>query len=154
MIGNLTDEQIEEVLMANVLGRIGCNDGHKTYVVPVNYVYDGRHIIAHSVEGMKIRMMRLNPHVCFEVDEMKNHTNWKSVIVWGQYQELTDERDRYRALKLFVDRMLHSKISQTAVPPEIIAKKVHPHPQGLFKPVIYRIVLTEKTGRYENDYVS
>ena len=151
MIGKLSNEQIEDVLRGNVLGRIGCNDGFKTYVVPINYVYDGKHIIAHSIEGMKIHMMRLNSNVCFEVDEMKSYTNWKSVIVWGQYQELTNERDRYQALKLFVDRMLHSKFSQTAVPPAIIAKKVHPPVPAHIKPVIYRIVISEKSGRFENE---
>ena len=75
MIGNLTNEQIEEVLKENVLGGIGCNDGKKIYVVPINYIYDGKFIIAHSVAGMKIQMMRKNPDVCFEVDEMKSFTN-------------------------------------------------------------------------------
>ncbi|MBK9982249.1 MAG: pyridoxamine 5'-phosphate oxidase family protein [Saprospiraceae bacterium] len=151
MIGTLSDQQIEDVLGENIFGRIGCNDGNKTYVVPINYVYDGKHIIAHSIEGLKIAMMRKNPNVCFEVDTMHNFTNWKSVIAWGQYQELTGERERYQALKLFVDRMLHSKISKTAIPPDIVAKKVHPHADGAIKPIIYRIVITEKTGRYENE---
>lgn len=151
MIGKLNEEQIEEVLTLNILGRIGCNDGRKTYVVPVNYVYEANHIIAHSVVGMKIEMMRKNPEVCFEVDEMKTLTNWKSVIAWGRYQELTDERDRYYAMKIFVDRMMHMKISVTAQPPELTAGRVHPLSQGNIKPVIYRILLGEKTGRYEND---
>ncbi len=151
MIGTLSDQQIEDVLSENIFGRIGCNDGYKTYVVPINYVYDGQHIIAHSIEGMKIHMMRRNPNVCFEVDAMHNYTSWKSVIAWGQYQELTGERERYQALKLFVDRMLHSKISKTAIPPDIVAKKVHPYADGLIKPIIYRIIITEKTGRYENE---
>lgn len=151
MIGKLTNEQIEEVLKQNILGRIGCNNGKKTYVVPVNYVYDGKFIIAHSVEGMKIEMMRKNPDVCFEVDEMKSYTHWKSVIAWGQYQELTDERDRYYAMKLFVDRMMHTKISETAIPPETTEKRVHPRSPGNIRPVIYRIVIVEKTGRFEND---
>ena len=124
MIGHLTDEQIEEVLQSNIFGHLGCNDGKKTYVVPINYVYDGKHIIAHSIEGMKIQMMRENSDVCFVVDELKNQTHWKSVILWGEYQELTNERDRYQALKLFVDKMLHSKISETSVPPDIIACEV------------------------------
>jgi len=94
MIGTLTDEQIEEVLKQNLLGRIGCNDGKKNYVVPVNFGYDGQFIIAHSVDGIKIRMMRENPDICFQVDEIKNFSSWKSVIVRGQYQELTDERNR------------------------------------------------------------
>ena len=151
MIGRLNSEQIEKVLKENVLGRIGCNDGKKTYVVPVNYVYDDRFIIAHSVMGLKIEMMRENPQVCFEVDEMKTFTNWKSVIAWGEYQELTDERDRYYAIKLFVNRMMHMKTSQTSVLPGTAEKKVHPHSSGNIKPIVYRIVITEKTGRFENE---
>ena len=144
-------KQIEKVLKENVLGRIGCSAGKKTYVVPVNYVYDGKFIIAHSVMGLKIEMMRKNPQVCFEVDEMKSFTNWKSVIAWGEYQELTDERDRYYAMKLFVDRMMHMKISEAAIPPEITEKKVNPGLPGSIKPIVYRIVITEKTGRFESE---
>jgi uncharacterized protein len=151
MIGKLNEEEIEEVLQQNVLGRIGCNDGKQTYVVPVNYVYDGRYIIAHSMLGLKIEIMRKNPAVCFEVDEMKNFTSWKSVIAWGEYQELTDEHARYYAMKIFVDKMMHVKISSTATPPEITGQRVHSIKPGNIKPVIYRIVLTNKTGRFEND---
>src|SRR5207248_2772551 len=115
MIGVLTEEQIEEVLKSKVHGRLGCTDGQKVYVVPINYVYNGsRYIIAHSQEGLKIQMMRKNHSVCFEVDEMLNFTNWKSVIIWGQYQELSNERDRYSAMKEFTDRMMNLKISSTA----------------------------------------
>jgi len=151
MIGKLTNEQIEKVLKENILGRIGCNDGTKTYVVPINYVYDGKFIIGHSMEGMKINMMRNNPVVCFEVDEMKSLTNWKSVIAWGEYQELTAERDRYYAMKLFVDKMMHMKISETAILPEITGNMAHPDSGGSIKPIVYRIVITEKTGRFENE---
>ena len=63
-------------------------------MVPGNYIYDGHFIMAHSLKGMKIEMMRKKPKVCFEVDEMKNFTNWRSVIVWGEYQEFTEERER------------------------------------------------------------
>jgi nitroimidazol reductase NimA-like FMN-containing flavoprotein (pyridoxamine 5'-phosphate oxidase superfamily) len=150
MLGNLTGEQIESVLKENILGRLGCHDGEKTYVVPINYVYDGKHIIGHSMAGLKIDMMRKNPGICFEVDEMKNFTNWRSVVLWGQYQELKDEMERYYAMKLFVDRMLHLKISETARPPEITGSRVHPHAYENVKPVIYRLVITEKTGRFEN----
>lgn len=55
MIGILTNDQIEEVLKKNILGRIGCNDGKKTYVVPINYVYHDRFIVAHAAMGMKIK---------------------------------------------------------------------------------------------------
>jgi uncharacterized protein len=147
MIGNLTNEQIEEVLKENVLGRIACNDGKRNYVVPVSYVYDGKFIIAHSVMGMKIEMMRKNPQVCFEVDEMKSFTNWKSVIAWGEYQELTDHRDKFLAMRLFTDRMMHVKVSRTAIAPAVAEGGVH----SPWKEIIYRLIITEKTGRFENE---
>lgn len=151
MIGRLNDEQVDEVLYANVLGRIGCRDGDQVYIVPINYVFDGKHIIGHSVLGKKIEMMRKSPKVCFEVDDMKDFTNWKSVIAWGDYQELTDERERYQAMKLFVDRTLRLKVSETAIPPEMSEFRVHPRSPGNIKPIIFRIILTEKTGRYETE---
>ena len=151
MIGKLTYEQMDEVLQENTIGRIGCNDGDKTYIVPVNYVYDGKFIIAHSFEGMKIEMMRKNKHVCFEVDEIKDITNWRSVIAWGEYQELTHERDRYAAMKLFTDRMLHLKTSKAPTTPAITAQRVHPDLNENKRPVIYRIVIIHKTGRFENE---
>jgi len=151
MIGQLKIEEIEKVLKENVVGRLGCYDGEKIYVVPVNYVYDDKYIIAHSVLGMKIRMMRKNPKICFEVDEMKSFTNWKSVIVWGEYQELSDERDRYYALKLFVDRTMHMKVSETAIPPKTSEQSLLPVAPGNVKPIVYRIVISEKTGRFENE---
>jgi len=110
MLGQLTNEEIEEVLMNNLLGRIGCSNGKKVYVVPVNYVYDGHYIFAQSQEGLKIDMMRNNPNVCFEVDEVKDFINWQSVILWGVYQELFDERSRYDVMKSFNEKMLHIKI--------------------------------------------
>jgi uncharacterized protein len=151
MLGNLTNNEIEEVLKKSIVGRIGCNDGEKTYVVPINYVYDGKQIIAHSLEGMKINMMRKNPKVCFEVDEMKNGTNWKTVITWGTYQEFTNERERRTAMKEFIDKMLKLKISHTAHPPGMTTQKFQPGHQSPAKPVIYRIILHEKTGRFESD---
>lgn len=149
MIGKLNDNEIETVLKNNLLGRIGCHDHGRTYVVPINYVYNGKDIIAHSLPGMKIHMMRSNPMVCFEVDEMTDFTNWKSVILWGEYQEITNPRERYQAMKYFVDNSLKVKVSETATPPESLEMKAQPVFPINARPVIYRIVVLEKSGRYE-----
>lgn len=151
MIGNLTFDQIEETLHGNLLGRLACSDNNTPYIVPINYVYDGKHIIGHSLAGKKIAIMRNNPAVCFEVDQVTSFTDWKSVIVSGQYQEIKDEIEQYEAMKLFVNKMLKLKISETAIPPELSAKRVHPRAPGNIRPVIYRIIISEKTGRYEKN---
>jgi uncharacterized protein len=150
MLGSLSTSEIEDLLYQCNLGRIGCSYHGKIYVVPVNYIYDGRSVIAHSVEGLKIRMMRSNPSVCFEIDEVQNNKNWKSVITQGTYQEIIGERERYDAMKLFVDKMLKLKVSTTAHPPELQPERLHSL-HGSVKPVIYRIILSEKTGRYEKE---
>src|SRR5205085_2181015 len=122
-----------------------CLDG-KPYVVPVNYCFDGTSIIAHSQEGLKIRMMRSNPNVCFEVDEMKSFTEWNSVIAWGKYQEITDEVEKWQVLETFVDKMMHIKVSETARPPETMESRTHP--RSLVKVVVYKINIEKLTGRF------
>jgi uncharacterized protein len=153
MLGQLTNDEIEEVLKSNLLGRIGCSNGRKIYVVPVNYVYDGKYILAHSQEGVKIDIMRTNPDVCFEVDEVQNFTNWRSVILWGVYQELHEERSRYYAMKAFAEKMMHVKISITAQLPEVSEANIDNDnfQYSKTKPVIYRIVINERSGRFERE---
>jgi uncharacterized protein len=51
--------------------------------VPVTYAFHRGDIYGHSGVGMKVRMMRANPHVCFEVDRVVSQSNWQSVIAWG-----------------------------------------------------------------------
>ena len=80
MIVKLTEQEIEELLKDNVWGHLGCNDGLNTYVYPLNYLYDGKYITCHSQEGFKVQVMRKNNRVCFQVDEIKNDKNWKSVM--------------------------------------------------------------------------
>ncbi len=88
MLGTLNSEQIEQILRSEVIGRIGCHANGKTYVVPITYAYDGERVICHTSQGMKIQMMRSNPEVCFEVEQVDNLANWRSVIAWGKYEEL------------------------------------------------------------------
>jgi nitroimidazol reductase NimA-like FMN-containing flavoprotein (pyridoxamine 5'-phosphate oxidase superfamily) len=75
MLGTLTDAQIDRLLHTESVGRIGCHAGGRPYVVPVTYVYDGSAIYGHTGDGMKVRMMRENPAVCFEVDRMESLAN-------------------------------------------------------------------------------
>jgi nitroimidazol reductase NimA-like FMN-containing flavoprotein (pyridoxamine 5'-phosphate oxidase superfamily) len=94
MLGDLTINQIENLLYSQLIGRIGCHTDEITYVVPITYAYDGTYIYGHTKEGMKINMMRINPKVCFEVDFIYNLSNWRSVISWGNYEELIKPEDR------------------------------------------------------------
>ena len=148
MFGSLTEKEIEEVISSQVIGRIGCHADGVTYVVPVSYAYDGNYIYGHAREGMKISMMRKNPKVCFQTDQLDDMANWKSVVAWGDFEELENREERNEALKKLFRRNL----------PMISSETVHLSPQWPFEPedtesikgVIYRVKLKEKTGRFEN----
>jgi nitroimidazol reductase NimA-like FMN-containing flavoprotein (pyridoxamine 5'-phosphate oxidase superfamily) len=85
MFGTLENNEIEELLSQQLVGRIGCHAADTTYIVPISYAYDGEYIYGHSFEGMKLNMMRENPKVCFQVDNMHNMANWQSVVAWGEF---------------------------------------------------------------------
>jgi nitroimidazol reductase NimA-like FMN-containing flavoprotein (pyridoxamine 5'-phosphate oxidase superfamily) len=149
MLGALSDEQVDRLLRAEVVGRIACHAEGRTYVVPVTYVYDGSAIYGHTGEGMKIRMMRENPEVCFEVDRMENMANWQSVIAWGHFEELRGTAAAH-AMGLLMDRLLPLISSDTATPTHgLDPSDVHRADVAGRHAVVYRIVIHEKTGRFE-----
>lgn len=145
MLGELTVPEIDDLLRSEVVARIGCHADGRTYVVPITYVFVGDAIIGHSTDGMKIRMMRRNPEVCVEVDRVKGLADWRSVIAWGQYEELTGEAG-VRAMEQLVTHLAPRMPSETAVP----AHGRHPdHSATAQSAVVFRIHLTQKTGRFE-----
>ncbi len=147
MVEELSKEEMIQVLRTNFIGRLGLHDGHKNYIIPTNYVYDGKFILCHAVEGNKIKVMRQYPAVCFEVEEIRDFTHWRSILAQGWYQELTEERDRYHAMKSFVDRGLQLKLPHSFTEAAPVGHFALPN--RMERPVIYRIVITEITGKFE-----
>ena len=148
MLGTLSDAQIDRLLRTETVGRIACATDGRVYAVPVTYVYDGAAIYGHTGEGMKVRMMRQNPNVCFEVDRMQSMTDWQSVVAWGRFEELRGTAAAH-AMGLLMDRLLPLTPSETASPHDIEPSTVHRSDVAGRPVVVYRIILTEKTGRFE-----
>ncbi len=118
MWGELDKNQIEDFLKSEMVGRIGCCDySGKVYVVPITYAYNNGYIYGHTKAGLKIRMMRNNPNVCFEIDQMKDMNNWKSVIVNGTFEELKgdDANNGLEIMMKTITSILTKKSLQTEV---------------------------------------
>lgn len=122
-------------------GRLACARDGQPYLIPITYAADGDYIYSFSLTGRKIEWMRENPKVCLQVDEYADGREWRSVIVYGRYEELPDrigwKVQRERAWSLL------SREAEWWAP-------------GAFKPVaqapaphlFYRIVIDEVTGRH------
>ncbi len=148
MVSELTTSQIESVLQSQVLGRIGCFADNKIYVVPITFAYDGMYIYGHAKEGLKIKMMRKNPHVCFQVDVMENMVNWRSVIVWGKYEELIDQKSYEKGMKILIERvapLITSHTAEAGINPPLAPHKIEKEKRA----IAFRIKAEEKTGRFE-----
>lgn len=163
MWGDMDKSQIEALLESELIGRIGCFDGDKVYVVPVTYAYNDGYIYGHTKDGLKIRLMRKNPNVCFEIDWMKDMSNWKSVIVYGTFQELKgSEADN--GLEVLMKSIMH-KLNGKALPTEesdsnsqsienfaflhsFLSPFLHSKNNEIFDIVVYRIKVNEVTGKF------
>ncbi|KAA9041117.1 pyridoxamine 5'-phosphate oxidase family protein [Ginsengibacter hankyongi] len=148
MLGELNEMQINNFLVSQAVGRIACSDGKKPYIVPVTYVYNGKDIIGQTTEGKKLHIMRNNPNVCFEVDSMNNMANWRSVIINGVFNELKGVAATKARNYLF-----------NHIWPYLTSSTIHSHEHeppvsdiddsNRIKPVMFRIKVKEKTGRFE-----
>ena len=149
MIGELDQAGIDGLLRSELIGRIGCHAGRQIYIVPVTYVYDGKSIYGHTDEGMKVRLMRADPHVCFEVEHVENIANWWSAIVWGTFEEVKGE-DADKALLLLRQKLeplieTQSDKDSHALEGYVLYRMQSATRHGL----LYRINITEQTGRFE-----
>lgn len=152
MIGNISADAIEQLLRDGIIGHLGCYANDNIYVVPISYAYDGQYIYCHTREGMKVQMMRKNPKVCFQVEEIKNMANWKSVIVLGKFEELEGGRERKVAIQTLLDRALPIISSITTH----LGKEWPFSPDDIkeIKGIVFRIKIEKKSGRFEQETAS
>lgn len=145
MLGELDVGQIDEVLRAEDIARLGCIADDWPYVVPVTYVYDGESLYAHSGYGLKLRAMRDNPRVCLEVEQICSEANWRTVVVRGRFEELSDDEND-RALALLTTRLARTEKSETAhlVEHDDVVRR-----ERIRRPILFRIHIEDKTGRFE-----
>lgn len=157
MLGTLNTDQIDHLLREAVIGRIGCQLDGRTYVVPITFAYDGECVYGHSAAGLKVQMMRENPEVCFEVEQVDDLANWRSVIAWGTYEEL-HESEAAHGMQTLMNRLLPLMTSATSQPSHGLGEagaaasgaSEHRRDTSGHEPVIYRIRLRERTGRFEH----
>jgi nitroimidazol reductase NimA-like FMN-containing flavoprotein (pyridoxamine 5'-phosphate oxidase superfamily) len=135
VIRDLPADRIDDLLRTAIVGRIACG-GHgggedaRPYLVPIAFGYDGKSVFAHSGPGRKLRLMRENPLVTFEVDRAEAADHWESVIIEGLFEEIPDGPERDEALRAIYK------------PPKQLPDL------GIFT-VVYRIRAVTRTGRYE-----
>lgn len=145
----LTKPECLKFLRKNYIGRLGYFYRGRMEIVPITYHLEPGNdmLISYSGEGDKIKAMRKNSQVAFLVDEINGLHDWKSVLVYGVFEEL-DGIDAKKTLHTFSEGVK-----------EVILEKEHKamHYISEFSnkvgsnsyPVIYRIKILDCSGRQE-----
>jgi len=147
MLGKLNNIQIQNILTSQVLGRLACSVGGQAYIVPLTYTYDGDYIYGQSNEGLKLKILRKNPLVCFEVDMMTDMRNWQSVLVFGKFEELKDAAAE--KARDFLFNRIFPLLTSSAVHTFGHEEKTKVDDSNRVKYVMYRIKIKKITGRFE-----
>ena len=136
-IGKLGETDARKILSEGSLGRLGCISAGWPYVVPVNYFFDGKYIYIHALPGKKVDALRANPRACLQVDEITDSYNWRSVIAYGTFEEVSNEETRENILTRLYSRLPHL----TPVESQLV--------KGMSGTVVFRIKVEDVTGMAE-----
>lgn len=91
MIINEMDRAACMALLENVrTGRLACAREGQPYVVPITFTVHDDYLYSFSLLGRKVDWMRENAQVCVQADEFGKRRQWRSVVVYGLYEELPD----------------------------------------------------------------
>ncbi|MEP9410300.1 MAG: pyridoxamine 5'-phosphate oxidase family protein [Candidatus Brocadia sp.] len=114
----ITDKnEIEEILLTSMVGRLGTCANGIPYITPMNFTYDKEtsKIFLHCAnEGRKLENIRVNPYVCFEVEEVKDvivkqptcasSIAYRSVILFGNIKILSEVNAKNYALQKLAEK--------------------------------------------------
>ena len=146
-IHEMSKAECNDALSRMKYGRLACAHDSQPYVLPLNFSFDGdSYLYCFATLGQKIEWMRSNPLVCFEVDEVKNHNHWSSVIVFGSYEELPDKPE-FETARSHLQECLQKRVMWWE--PAYISQEHRDKPHSL-TPIFFRIKIDSVSGHRAN----
>jgi nitroimidazol reductase NimA-like FMN-containing flavoprotein (pyridoxamine 5'-phosphate oxidase superfamily) len=101
-IEEMNASEAREVLAQLNFAHLAVAEDNVPYVVPVNYAFDGHDLFVYTTEGKKADIIKVNPEICLQAEEVKDNENWRSVMVSGTAERIIDEGSRQKALDLIL----------------------------------------------------
>jgi len=153
MIDNLEHEACLELLRNNHIGRLAFIKGEDPYVVPITYYFqehNAQGLICYSLEGYKIDAMRENRSVALLVEEIESVFRWKSVLVHGEFEELsgTAARNCLHEFTQGIKEIINRNKSRDVHFIHEFSSKMAALGSS---PIVFRINLTDLTGKIRQD---
>jgi uncharacterized protein len=132
-------DEIHDLLHKVEYGHLGCSMDGSPYVVPIHYYFEDSNLYLFTTVGMKTQYMDANPLVCLQVEEIRDLAHWRSVIIMGKAERLTEQSE--------IDRIMQAvKIHNPTFSPAL--NRTWVDSWGRANSIaIYQIRVSEMTGR-------
>jgi len=135
---DLRRDEIEEIISRNKVGRIAFAFHDRVDIQPIHYVYERGWLYGRTSEGEKMATLQHNQCVAFEIDEIKDTFDWRSVVIHGSFWRIHPlgsphaEEVWAKAAEL-VDRLVPGALTEQ-------------DPVG-FRQILFRIAVSDVRGR-------
>lgn len=134
----LPRDEIERILERNNVGRVAFSLHDRVDIQPIHYVYERGWLYGRTSEGEKIATLAHNQWVAFEVDEIKDTFDWRSVVLHGSFWVL-HPRGSPRAEELWAKA---ADLVSRVVPGALTE-----HDPVAFRQTLFRIAISDVRGR-------
>jgi uncharacterized protein len=98
-IDEMGQDEISELLRKVEYGHLGFIHEGKPCVMPMHYYLEDSEIYLFTTVGMKTHDIGANPEICLQVEEIHGSLHWRSAIVNGRAERLTEQPDIDRAMQ-------------------------------------------------------
>ena len=85
VIRELSRDEVEETINRNRVGRIAFSFHDRVDIQPIHYIYERGWLYGRTSEGEKIYTLKHNQWIAFEIDEVNDLFEWRSVVVHGSF---------------------------------------------------------------------
>jgi len=108
-------EEINAIIAKAKVCRLAMVNGDTPYVVPLSFGYHNNTLYFHgATEGQKIKIIRKNPNICFEFDQLfetlvsetacKWSMKYQSIIGFGKAILIEEQEEKRTALEIIMSQ--------------------------------------------------
>ena len=135
---DMSRDEIEAMLLRNKVGRLAFSFHDRVDIQPIHYVYERGWLYGRTSEGEKIASLTHNQWVAFEVDEVNDVFDWRSIVVHGSFWIL-HPRGSPRAEEVWA--------KAAALVTRIVPGALTEHDPVAFRQTLFRIAVSDVRGR-------
>lgn len=139
----LSPAECAEILSTQRLCVLSTSDDGQPYAVPMFYGWDGAVMYIGISEGRKTSVLDANPRLCVTVTEVGPAQSWRSVLVTGRAEWVSEPAERARAIEVLMTHNRRSREAAGERPPDAASASPRRHGTGRMLRVAEAVI----TGR-------